>query len=309
MKVFTRDDGRSLQVVKGFRDLVRSYRPPATPRSNWSEEDYAAAADKKLRRWESILSEFDRWGGTRDGLQVLEIGCGAGIDCLLIAAQPVRRAVGIDLKLPLFEQSEKGDRVRRLASEVLERLNLGGDLDVGLKRLPVHFAIMNTSLMGFPNNSFDFLWSNSVMEHIMPIDRALAEMARLVRPGGLIYHRIDPYFWLRGCHKTALVDIPWAHARLSINEFYRFVAESEGTAQAARRCQRLTTLNRVTLRQWRKIVEAFPFEILEWKEESSPVAEMLLEEHPEVEESLLEGVERRDLTCGRIKVWMRNKAV
>ncbi len=90
-------------------------------------------------------------------------------------------------------------------------------------------------------------------------------------------------------------------------EFRRFVTESEGEAKAVKRCLHLTTLNQFTLRQWRRIIEAGPFEILEWIEKRSPFAKTLLEEYPEVQDTLLDGVERRDLIHGEIKVWLRKK--
>lgn len=305
MEVFTRDDGRSLQVVKGFQEQVLSYRASVTPKQNWSDEDYSAAADKKLGRIQRFLLEVSRRRGALDGAQVLEVGCGDGINCLLISLQPVRQVVGIDLQLPLFDPSERGERTRRLTCKILKRLGFGENIGEVFEQLPVCFAISSATLMAFADDSFDLLMSRSAMEHIIPLNKALAEMARVVRPGGLLYHSIDPYFWLRGCHKTGVVAIPWAHSRLSSEEFRRFVTESEGEAQAIKRCQRLKTLNRLTLKEWRKIIEEGPFEILEWKEEWSPFAEALLEEHPEVEGSLLEGVERRDLIHSRIKVWLR----
>lgn len=309
MKVFTRHDGRNLRVLKGFRDQVLSApRVSAQPKPNWSDEDYSLAADKKLREAQRLLSEFSRWGSDISGARVLEVGCGAGIDCLLMGLQPVHGVVGIDLQTALFQDSEKGERTRRLTRKVLEKLDLGVNITEVLHRLPVRFVIVNATQTGFPDDSFDFLWSRAAMEHIIPVDKALIEMARMVRPGGLIYHSIDPYFWLKGCHKTGLVDIPWAHARLSPEEFHRFVIESEGKAKAIKRCRHLKSLNQFTLTRWREIIEAGPFETLEWKEERSPFAETLLEEHPEVEHDLLDGVERRDLIHGQIKVWLRNEA-
>src|SRR5439155_1404076 len=76
----------------------------------------------------------------------------------------------------------------------------------------VRFVRADATRLAFPDACFDVLVSRSAMEHIAPVERALAEMARVVRPGGVIHLRVDPYFWLRGCHKRGLVDIPWAHA-------------------------------------------------------------------------------------------------
>jgi hypothetical protein len=123
----------------------------------------------------------------------------------------------------------------------------------------------------------------------------------------LIYLSIDPFFWLRGCHKRGVVDIPFAHARLTLTEYRRFVRESEGDRTAAKRCRRLETLNGLTLSQWRQMIEAQPWDILDWNEERSRIGEQVLEQHPLIPETLLPGVSEQDLLCERIKVWLKRK--
>src|SRR5207247_3037123 len=103
-------------------------------------------------------------------------------------------------------------------------------------------------------------------------------MARVVRPGGVIHHAVDPFYWLRGCHKRGVVDIPWAHARLSLEDFDRFVTEREGAAVAAQRRGRLQTLNRLTLAEWRAAIAAGPVGTLGWTEEPWAVAAQLVSE-------------------------------
>ena len=303
MTTFVRDDGLPLRVVAGFRDRVLAYRPSVTPRPHWTPEQYAHAADKKLDRARRLIAEIGKRYDRLDGADVLDVGCGDGINCLVLASA-AGRAVGVDLRLPLFEPDETGGQARRLSRLVLERLDAASWLDV-LPRQPARFARADATRLAFPDDRFDVLLSRSAMEHVAPVELALAEMARVVRPGGVIHHSVDPYFWLRGCHKRGLVDIPWAHARLSLGEFRRFVTASEGEAIAAKRCRRLETLNRLTLAQWWAVVEAGPCEILEWTEEPSPFAVALLEEYPEVLDSLADGVEPRDLVRGRLQIWLR----
>jgi SAM-dependent methyltransferase len=307
-KVFVRDDGVPLRVVEGFRQRVRSApKESVQPKAQWSAQDYETAAGKKLRQLRSLLGELDRWGGSLERASVLEVGCGAGIDSLLFALHPVDRVVGIDLEFPLHARDDYGERTRHLTRRVLEKAGVEDGIEATLRRQPVHFVPMDATRMAFPDASFDLLVSRAALEHIIPIERALAEMARVVRPGGLLRHAIDPFFWLKGCHKRAVVDIPWAHARLHPGEFRRFVAETEGDAKAERRSRHLETLNQLGLRQWRALFEASPFEILDWREEPSALAETVLEEHPDVPETLLEGVTTRDLIHGSIKVWLRNR--
>jgi SAM-dependent methyltransferase len=306
MEVFVREDGARLRVVERFRERVLSApRISVQPKPDWNRSDYEAAADKKLRRSRRLLEDLGRWGGSLEGARVLEVGCGAGIDCLLFALHPVEHVVGIDLEFPLQEQSDRGGRARRLTGLVLEKAGVTGGIDRMLRRAPVGFTAMDATHMDFPDASFDFVYSRAALEHVTPIDQALSELARVVRPGGLVRHTIDPFFWLRGCHKGGLVDIPWAHARLDAAEFRRFVALREGEAKADERSRHLAGLNQLGLRRWRKLFEAGPFEILEWKEERSELAETALAEHPEVSETLLDDVTPRDLVHSSIKMWLR----
>lgn len=122
-----------------------------------------------------------------------------------------------------------------------------------------------------------------------------------------MFHAIDPYFWYRGCHPRAVVDIPWAHARLSIKDYRRFVSEYEGNKRAEKRCGQLDELNHFNLQQWREVVEAGPFEILRWEEKHSELCEEILANYPDIRESVMEGVAGRDLTIDRIIVVLRNK--
>jgi ubiquinone/menaquinone biosynthesis C-methylase UbiE len=305
--VFVRDDGAPLRVVEGFRQRVLSApRNSVRPKADWNADDYEAAAEKKIRQSRTLLCELERWGGSLDGASVLEVGCGAGIDSLLLGLHPVERVVGIDLEFPLNGRDDRGERTRRLARRVLEKVGAGNGIDAILRQRPIQFVPMNATRMDFSDASFDVLVSRAALEHIVPIEQAFAEMARVVRPGGLLRHGIDPFYWLKGCHKDGLVDLPWAHARLSPGEFRRFVAETEGDAKAAKRSDQLERLNQLGLRRWRELFEAGPFEILDWREESSALAQTVLEEHPDVPETLLEGVTTRDLVHYSIKVWLRN---
>ncbi|HYX81460.1 MAG TPA: class I SAM-dependent methyltransferase [Gemmatimonadales bacterium] len=305
---FVRADGRRLQVVPGFRERVLASRPAMTPRPHWTPADYERAADKKLKRGLRLMSDVVRWQPLqprRDRDTVLDVGCGDGINCLVLALLAGSRSVGLDLQPRLFDTTETGALARQLAALVLERLDASRTLDDALHELPVSFAKGDATTLPFPDNSIDVLISRSALEHIVPLECALSEMARAVRPGGVIHHAVDPYYWLRGCHKRGLVDIPWAHARLSLEDFRRFVTEREGETVAAKRCTRLQTLNRLTLAQWRGAVEAGPFEILEWIEEPVPFAVAVLDEYPDVVDSLADGVEPRDLVHGRLEFWLR----
>lgn len=100
------------------------------------------------------------------GREVLEVGCGTGL-LLRAFAQEARRAVGVDLSPGMLAHA----RARGL--EVVE-----GSSDA----LP------------FADASFDVAVSFKTLAHVPDLGRALAEMARVVRPGGtLIVELYNPW--------------------------------------------------------------------------------------------------------------------
>ncbi len=308
MHSFVRGDGRALAVVQGFRQRVLSYRPSVSPREGWTDAQFEASAKKKLKRSQRLLESFTRWIPTLEDARVLDVGCGDGANCVLLGTEPVRIAVGLDLRLPRFAPDGPGERARTLLQKVAEAgADRARSATALLSDRRVCFVEMDATHLGFRAESFDVVMSRSAAEHIQPIERALAGIVHAVRPGGLVYLGIDPFYWVRGCHKRGVVDIPFAHARLSLEEYRRFVTEHEDEAAADKRRQRIATLNRLTVRQWRRTIEAMSCEVLEWREAHSELGAAVLEEHPSILETLLPGVEESDLLTERIEAWLRKR--
>ena len=308
MNCFFRSAGQRLEVIDGFRDRVLSMRNSVSPRAGWTDDQFLISATKKRKRFQRLLESLTRWTPTLDGARVLDVGCGDGANCIQMAGAPVRYVVGIDLHLPLFARDEQGRQSRVLVESIARD---GGTRSSAapalLSERPVGFARMDATRLGLRAESFDVVMSRSAAELVQAIERALAEIARAVRPGGLVYLGIDPFFWLRGCHKRGVVDIPFAHARLTLDEYWRFVAEREGGEAAAMRSLRIATLNRLTVHQWRRRIESMPCEVLEWREHPSELGATVLRENPQILKTLLPGVKEIDLLTERIEVWLRRR--
>jgi ubiquinone/menaquinone biosynthesis C-methylase UbiE len=106
------------------------------------------------RMVDELELELVRRHGT--GRDILEAGCGTGL-LLEEAARVGRTVVGLDLSRGMLSQARaRGLRV-------------------------VQGSITNIPL---PSESFDLVYSMKVLAHVPPIAAAIAEMARLVRPGG-----------------------------------------------------------------------------------------------------------------------------
>jgi SAM-dependent methyltransferase len=298
LNCFTRRDGVRLPIVTGFRERILSYRKSVTPKKDWSSADYAAAATKKQRRFHRLLAQCRRWLPSLEGAAVLDVGCGDGVNCLQFGLEPVEQVVGIDLFLPFQSNDARGDQTRALANAILDGQPLPDR---------VRFATMDATSMAFDDATFDLVISRSAMEHIMPAEDVLREIARVTLPGALIYLGVDPFYWVRGCHKRGVVDIPFAHARPDLDEYTDFVTAYENAEVAAKRRSRLETLNRFTVSRWRQHIEAMPCEVLAWENKDSVIGRAILQDFPEIAQSLLPGVSEADLLCERIEVWLRRK--
>lgn len=100
------------------------------------------------------------------GSTVLDIGCGAGTDLLLAARQtgPTGRAIGVDMT-----EAMRGRALQGAATSGLTHVDVrNGDAT----RLPVD------------DRSIDVVISNGVLNLVPEKERAVAEIARVIKPGG-----------------------------------------------------------------------------------------------------------------------------
>jgi SAM-dependent methyltransferase len=112
------------------------------------------------------------------GLDVLDVGCGQGID-LARYAMAEARVVGVDLT----------PRHVELARAHLDALSLPGRV-----------LVSDAESLPFADRSFDRVSSNGVLHHTPGIERALGEIRRVLRPSGeariIVYNRNSFHYWL-----------------------------------------------------------------------------------------------------------------
>lgn len=111
-----------------------------------------------------------------EGRDVLEVGCGTGL-LLRRIADFARTARGVDLSPGMLEKA----RARGL------------DVTVG-----------SATDLPFPDASFDVACAFKVLPHVRELERAIAEMVRVVRPGGTILAELYNPVSLRGFVKRFL---------------------------------------------------------------------------------------------------------
>jgi ubiquinone/menaquinone biosynthesis C-methylase UbiE len=113
-----------------------------------------------LRRAERRARIFVDRGALSPGCLAMELGCGTGI-FLERVAHSGARIVGIDLSAELLSKA---------------RGRLAGIPNVALHR-------GNAEHLPYADSSFDVVYGSSVLHHV-DVDRGLAEVLRVLRPGG-----------------------------------------------------------------------------------------------------------------------------
>jgi SAM-dependent methyltransferase len=118
------------------------------------------------------------------GTRLLDYGCGAGLTVRLLRARGVD-AVGCDT---FYEGGNYSSAIR--AEEFAATIfPMEGD------KIP------------FPDNSFDFVINNQVLEHVEDLNAVVAEMARVLKPGGTVLS-LFPH---SGIWREAHCGVPFLH--------------------------------------------------------------------------------------------------
>ena len=149
-----------------------SAKPPTPPGQKdtssdsyvWGTDEHVAAAFAE-RSPQGCAAFFTPHLVT--GMRVLDCGCGSGsITCDLAAYVPPGYVVGID------RQTEAIEAARALA---VERAVAS-----------VNFQTGDAYELSFPDGFFDAVYSNALLPHLDDPLKALTEMRRVLRPGGVM---------------------------------------------------------------------------------------------------------------------------
>jgi len=117
---------------------------------------------------------LDKYIEDKDDL-ILEIGSGTGRFCIALAKKyPSKKIVGIDYTDESVALSNKGAKMRNLKS--------------------VEFRKANLFKLPYPDNYFDLVFENGVIEHFKNYPEAFIEMKRVVKKGGKIIANVNNWY-------------------------------------------------------------------------------------------------------------------
>ena len=106
----------------------------------------------------------------RDGARILDLGCGLGDDTLQLGERvgASGHVIGVDVSASMINEA------RRRAEG---------------RGLPVAFEVGDSQALRFAPGTFDGVRSERMMMHVPDAQRAVGEMARVLKPGGRLTKR------------------------------------------------------------------------------------------------------------------------
>jgi SAM-dependent methyltransferase len=127
--------------------------------------DNAERLERYVGRWSRLVArEFVDWLDVPPGGRWLEVGCGSGaLTATVVELAEPASVVGIDSSAPFVEYA---------AAQVADPR--------------ASFAVGDAQALDHPDASFDVVASSLVLNFLPDPGRGVAEMARVVRPGGVV---------------------------------------------------------------------------------------------------------------------------
>jgi len=197
--------------IEKYQDLFLSSQIPNMGRRLLTPTKDEVESLVALRKQENkaVLDKISNVSGTIKNKNILEIGYTSGGESLIAFERLGFKTYGLDNFYDKnFDTNSRHEVVKKLAGARTEFLT--GDIT---KETPIEAS------------SLDLIYTQSVLEHIQDLPSAFCEMYRLLKPGGLMYHRYDPYFYIRGAHSQSTLDSPWAHMRLNQNDIEKYIKQ------------------------------------------------------------------------------------
>lgn len=157
-------------LEKRIQKYYQKYYKRTLNLPNWEEMLKFRLGEEKTEK-EKIVN-LTKILGSFAKKKILDVGCGTG-GFAIVAAKNGARVWGID---PDREAVE----ICKLKARSLEK---------GEANFKLGFA----ESLGFTRNFFDIVFCYTVLEHVANVEKALAEMIRVTKPGGAVYIQTPNY--------------------------------------------------------------------------------------------------------------------
>ena len=171
--------------------------------------------------------------------RILDLGAGTGWTTVLLAGFSGASAWGLDLYdysfmgRPSFKTDllERIDRHRSVLPPVAPLASMADRAVLEKTIGRCDFTTANAEQMPWRDNYFDFVFSLNVMEHVGQPERVLAEIRRVLRPGGRALIQFSPLYHSDvGSHLPAVLayNRPWSQLLMTREEIREAIRPDGG---------------------------------------------------------------------------------
>lgn len=195
----------------------------------WFTEHYDSAADQ-------ILAFLPGCGDALEGKVIGDVGSGDGIiDLALTIKGCPKKFVGFDVRPTNVDALVRSAQVAGVADALPEQLS---------------FARSEVDRLPAPDDYFDILVTWSVFEHVAEPVRMLSEVARVLKPGGLLFLQVWPFYYSEhGGHLWPHYEEAFPHLLHSREEVEERVIGRRATDPTRDGMDEFRSLNRITVDQ------------------------------------------------------------
>jgi 2-polyprenyl-3-methyl-5-hydroxy-6-metoxy-1,4-benzoquinol methylase len=241
MAYYNHPEGERIPLYAGYRDFMK----PLHCIAHTDAEGYKLFCRDNAQNYLGTT----RLGGalqfyhfiTRDlhldikGKRILDVGCGDGAFAYVLAAHGAAEVDAIDTD---FSYRQLNPQHQDLLREAVRDLPVMADQK--MEDLERRVRIFEGDIQRIQiQEQYDIVMSLTVLEHVFDLRAGLKAMCDLLKPGGLMIHRFNPYFSETGGHEFGILDFPWGHVRLSREEIALYL----GTYRAWEKDQTLDILD------------------------------------------------------------------
>lgn len=182
-------------LFKTLNDIYQDSPLVPQPREI-SPQSLFAQADRRVSYLEKLF-------GSMEGARVLEVGCGPGETAVRLAERGNCHVTGVDANAYPEWPERRSETVR------LEEVDL-------------------TERNPFAPESFDYIISFAVLEHVQQPLTMLEAMHSLIKPGGRMYITANLHRGPMASHRYREVFFPWPHLLFEDAVFIRFYRDYHG---------------------------------------------------------------------------------
>ena len=227
-------------ICLGLNSFFREY-----PKYTADGERYSDAEYREITR--EFESYYGKYNIDFTDKVVLDAGCGLGGKTVFYGEQGCKQIIGVDMDKTHIDLAQNFAAEKGVTNAT--------------------FQIESLEEMSFESNSFDLIFLNGVLEHVRReiMKPALAELKRVLKPGGHVFIEFPPWPSPYAAHLYDVIYIPWCHYLFSDATLIAATnklgpPERDGDLSYT---EHFMELNRCTVAEFKKMVADIQYDVVD----------------------------------------------